>query len=218
MLKCVCKIQMIIRKGFNIMPHDTFLNLSDIKKQTIDSILLNTFYNQPISQVSVSEIVIQMKMSRGAFYKYFEDLEDAYTYIINKYAVVIHQDIIKYIQDDRNQFFMGIEKYLIWCSKLDHDSEYWKSLRLLTESNDLSAYKRFPLASDSPLVTQWTDILVASDIIIEDHDEAISFLFFIMELVMNSLTGYIANDWTTEELVKDYRYRVKWITYGLLER
>ena len=200
------------------MPHDTFLNLSDTKKQTIDSILLNTFYDQPISQVSVSEIVAQMKMSRGAFYKYFEDLEDAYTYIINKYAVLIHQDIIKYIQNDRNQFFIGIEKYLIWCSQLDHDNEYWKSLRLLTESNDLSAYKRFPLAKDSPLVTQWTDILVASQIIIENHEEAISFLFFIMELVMNSLTGYIANDWTTEELVTDYRYRVKWITYGLLER
>ena len=197
------------------MPHDTFLNLSIEKRQSIDTILLNTFYDQPVSQVKVAEIVSKMKMSRGAFYKYFDDLEDAYTYIINKYAVVIHQDIIKYIQDDRNQFFIGIEKYLVWCSQLDHNEEYWKSLRLLTESNDLSAYKRFPLASDSPLVTQWTDILIASQIIIEDHDESVSFLFFIMELVMNSLTGFIANDWTTEELVTDYRFRVKWITHGV---
>jgi AcrR family transcriptional regulator len=162
------------------MPHDTFLNLSIEKRQSIDTILLNTFYDQPVSQVKVAEIVSKMKMSRGAFYKYFDDLEDAYTYIINKYAVVIHQDIIKYIQDDRNQFFIGIEKYLVWCSQLDHNEEYWKSLRLLTESNDLSAYKRFPLASDSPLVTQWTDILNASQIIIENHDESVSFLFFIM--------------------------------------
>lgn len=51
-------------------------------------------------------------MSRGAFYKYFDDLEDAYTYIINKYAVVIHQDIIKYIQDDRNQFLSVLKN--IW--------------------------------------------------------------------------------------------------------
>jgi AcrR family transcriptional regulator len=204
------------RKGFKIMPQPTFLNLSEEKKQTIDTILLNTFYDQPISQVKVAEIVTQMKMSRGAFYKYFEDLEDAYTYIINKYAVSVHQDIIRYIQSDRNQFFIGIEKYLIWCSQLDHDSEYWKSLHLLTKSNDLSAYKRFPLSEDSPLITQWTDILVASHIIIEDHEEAVSFLFFIMELVMNSLTGYIANDWTTEALIKDYRFRVKWMTQGLI--
>lgn len=197
------------------MPHDTFLNLSIEKRQSIDTILLNTFYDQPVSQVKVAEIVSQMKMSRGAFYKYFEDLEDAYTYIINKYAIAIHQDIIQYIQEDRSQFFIGIEKYLIWCSQLDHASEYWKSLRLLTESNDLSAYKRFPMTSDSPLVTQWTDILDASHIIIDTHEESVSFLFFIMELVMNALTGYIANEWSTEELVTDYRFRVKWITLGL---
>ena len=197
------------------MPNDTFLNLPNNRKESIDTILLNTFYDQPVSQVKVSEIVSKMQMSRGAFYKYFEDLEDAYTYIINKYSVVIHQDIIKYIQQDKNQFFIGIEKYLIWCSQLDHSSEYWKSLRLLTKSNDLSAYKRFPLASDSPLVTEWTDILKASHIIIDSHEESVSFLFFIMELVMNSLTGYIANDWTTQELVTDYRFRVKWITHGV---
>ncbi len=197
------------------MPHETFLNLPDNKKNTIEDILLNIFFKQPISQVKVSEIVSEMKMSRGAFYKYFDDLDDAYTYIINKYALLIHQDIIKYIQEDKNQFFLGIEKYLIWCSELDHNSPYWKSLRLLTESNDLSAYKRFPLAKDSPLLTQWTDILVANHILMADHDEAVSFLFFVMELVMNALTGYIANEWSTEELVKDYRYRVKWITLGI---
>ncbi|WP_443081373.1 TetR/AcrR family transcriptional regulator [Vagococcus sp.] len=208
---------MTYRKGFKSMPHDTFLNLSDKKKETIDHILLNTFFKKPISQVKVAEIVSEMKMSRGAFYKYFDDLEDAYTYIINQYALLIHQDIIKYIQADKNQFFDGIEKYLIWCSELDHETDYWKSLRLLTESNDLSAYKRFPLASDSPLLTQWTDILVANHIVMTDHEESVSFLFFIMELVMNSLTGYIANDWTTEELVKDYRFRVKWIMTGVTQ-
>lgn len=198
------------------MPHETFLNLSDEKKKNIDHVLLNVFFDQPISQVKVSEIVTKMHMSRGAFYKYFDDLEDAYTYIINKYSIVIHQDIIKYIQEDKNQFFIGIEKYLIWCSKLDHENEYWKSLRLLSESNDLSAYKRFPMTPGNPLITQWTDILTASHIHIENHDESVSFLFFIMELVMNSLTGYIANDWSTEELVKDYRFRTKWITQGVL--
>lgn len=197
------------------MPHDTFLNLSDDKKNSIENILLNIFFKQPISQVKVSEIVSEMKMSRGAFYKYFTDLDDAYTYVINKYALIIHQDIITYIQNDKNQFFLGIEKYLIWCSELNHESDYWKSLRLLTESNDLSAYKRFPLTEDSPLLTKWTDILETNQIMMKDYDESIAFLFFIMELVMNALTGYIANDWSTEELVQDYRYRVKWITKGI---
>ena len=197
------------------MPHETFLNLPDHKKQVIDDILLTTFFDQPISQVKVSQIVSDMKMSRGAFYKYFDDLEDAYSYTINKYALMIHQDILMYINRDKTQFFEGIEKYLIWCSELDHESEYWKSLRLLSESNDLSAYKRFQIDIDSPLITKWTDTLTASHIEMDSHDEAVAFLYFIMELVMNALTGYIANDWTTEELITDYRFRVKWILNGI---
>ena len=34
-------------------------------------------------------------MSRGSFYKYFEDLEDAYQYIIKKNSAIIHQDILR---------------------------------------------------------------------------------------------------------------------------
>lgn len=36
-----------------------------------------------------------------------------------------------------------------------------------------------------------------------------------MDLVINSLTDYIANDWTTDELLQDYRYKVKWLQKGL---
>ena len=203
------------RKGLLTMPHDTFLNLPDEKKQKLDHVLLSIFYDKHISQVKVAEIVNAMDMSRGAFYKYFDDLGDAYQYIVNKYSLIIHQDIIRYIQEDKNQFFLGIEKYLVWCSQLDHNSSYWKSLRLLTEANDLSAYKRMPVTESSPLMKQWRDILDLSQIKMANLEEAVSFLFFIMELVMNALTAFIANDWTTKELITDYRYRVKWIKTGV---
>lgn len=53
------------------MPKETFFNISKEKQQWILEILLDTFYDQHISQVKVSEIVEAMGMSRGAFYKYF---------------------------------------------------------------------------------------------------------------------------------------------------
>ena len=54
------------------MPKETFLNLPKSKQAVIDDILLQTFCAQSISQVKVSQIVDQMGMSRGAFYKYFK--------------------------------------------------------------------------------------------------------------------------------------------------
>ena len=36
-----------------------------------------------------------------------------------------------------------------------------------------------------------------------------------MALVMNSLTDYMINQWTAEELVEDFRYKVKWLEIGV---
>ena len=150
-------------------------------------ILLDTFYNQSVSQVKVSHIVEQMEMSRGAFYKYFVDLEDAYAYIVKQQSLLIHQDILDYIAQYKNDFFHGIEQYLIFCSHLETDSAYWKGL-LLLHNNEFQ---------------------------IHETQEAISFLYFIMEVVMNSLTDFIVNDWTPEELIMDYHYKIKWIIKGI---
>lgn len=105
----------IIRdKGEMWMPKETFFNLSNAKKQRIDDLLLEIFCSQHISQVKVSEIVDKMGMSRGAFYKYFQDLEDAYLYTIKSSSHIVHQDILKFISENKQHFFLGIEKYLEW--------------------------------------------------------------------------------------------------------
>ena len=111
------------------MPKSTFLNLPNEKKQRLIEILLENFSARHISQVKVADIVEDMAMSRGAFYKYFEDLEDAYTYTIQYYSIQIHRDILKYISQNKQDFFQGIENYLAWCSELEQKSSYWQAIR-----------------------------------------------------------------------------------------
>lgn len=197
------------------MPKDTFLNLSAPKKEKIDMILLDTFYNQSVSQVKVSHIVEQMEMSRGAFYKYFVDLEDAYDYIVKQQSILIHQDIIDYIAQHKNNFFHGIEQYLVFCSHLETDSAYWKGLLLLTRADYQRTMKRLDLDDSSHMLKEWIKLLENNEFTIHETQEAVSFLYFIMEIVMNSLTDFIINDWTPEELILDYHYKIKWITKGI---
>lgn len=197
------------------MPNETFLNLSDVKKKRIDTILINKFYDRHVSQVKVSEIVTEMKMSRGAFYKYFTDLEDAYTYICQKYSIQVHQDILLYIEKNKNDFFTGIEQYLIWCSQLVPDSDYWKGIRLLTSSNTLSNHQRIPLVASDRMIQTWMDILENNHYIIDSKKQGLSFLYFIMDLVMNTLTDFIVNNWSTKELIEDFQFRKKWILCGI---
>lgn len=197
------------------MPKETFLNLSQNKKQRIEQILLEKFYNRHISQVKVSEIVEAMQMSRGAFYKYFQDLEDAYFYLIHKYAMEIHGDILASISQHKQDFFLGIENFLIYCSKLDRNERYWQMLQLLTQSSHSQMTKRKALSPSSPMFSQWLDLLKHNHFAINSYEEALSFLYFIMNLVMDALTDCIVNNWSTEELVQDFRFQKKWLLQGI---
>lgn len=197
------------------MPKSTFLNLPNEKKQRLIEILLENFSARHISQVKVADIVEDMAMSRGAFYKYFEDLEDAYTYTIQYYSIQIHRDILKYISQNKQDFFQGIENYLVWCSELEQKSSYWQAIRFLTRSDDFTNHQRTKPSAESGRLKEWFKLLKANGFHITSEEEAISFLYFVMDLVINSLTDYIANDWTTDELLQDYRYKVKWLQKGL---
>lgn len=197
------------------MPKSTFLNLPNEKKQRLIEILLENFSARHISQVKVADIVEDMAMSRGAFYKYFEDLEDAYTYTIQYYSIQIHRDILKYISQNKQDFFQGIENYLAWCSELEQKSSYWQAIRFLTRSDDFTNHQRTKPSAESGRLKEWFKLLKANGFHITSEEEAISFLYFVMDLVINSLTDYIANDRTTDELLQDYRYKVKWLQRGL---
>ena len=197
------------------MPKSTFLNLPNEEKQRLIEILLENFSARHISQVKVADIVEDMAMSRGAFYKYFEDLEDAYTYTIQYYSIQIHRDILKYISQNKQDFFQGIENYLAWCSELEQKSSYWQAIRFLTRSDDFTNHQRTKPSAESGRLKEWFKLLKANGFHITSEEEAISFLYFVMDLVINSLTDYIANDWTTDELLQDYRYKVKWLQRGL---
>ncbi|MEY8444658.1 TetR/AcrR family transcriptional regulator [Enterococcus ratti] len=199
------------------MPKTTFINLPSLKKQRILEVLLKNFSKRPISQVKVADIVEDMAMSRGAFYKYFDDLEDAYTYAIHYYSLQIHQDLLQYIHKSKQDFFRGIENYLAWCSTLDTKNNYWCILQFLTQSNDFSRHKRMA-SSKSEEIHEWFNLLKINHFSIKDSEEALSFLYFIMDLVITSLTDCIANAWTTKQLLHDYHYKVKWLQVGLKRR
>ena len=60
------------------MPSQTFLNLKPEKQARIYAALLTEFSTYPLANAQVARIVKDAQIARGAFYKYFMDLADAY--------------------------------------------------------------------------------------------------------------------------------------------
>lgn len=72
------------------MPKQTFENLPEDKKQRIQQALLTEFSQHNLADAQVARIVKNTGIARGAFYKYFADLSDAYRYIYQIALLKLH--------------------------------------------------------------------------------------------------------------------------------
>jgi len=71
------------------LPKQTFLNLPEDKKQTLNRVLMREFSRVPLYEASISNIVKEAGIPRGSFYQYFEDKEDAFFYLLNNFVLSI---------------------------------------------------------------------------------------------------------------------------------
>ncbi|MBO0447997.1 TetR family transcriptional regulator [Enterococcus sp. MJM12] len=200
------------------MPKATFLNLTVDKQEKIEMILLATFYNRHISQVKVSEIVEKMGMSRGAFYKYFNDLEDAHQYVVQKASVAVHRDILTFVYTMSDDLFAGIKTYLKKIAGVDKTAKEWQQIQLLTANPTIFAKRNSHNNGQNAMVLQWQELLIKNDISLDTLAESQELLFLIMDLVMEVLTAFIVNDWGEKELVDVYQLRIKWLKQGIQQK
>lgn len=66
------------------MPRVTFFNLPEKKRHSLIKAAEMEFSRVPLYEASIANIVKTAGISRGSFYQYFEDKDDAYFYILNE--------------------------------------------------------------------------------------------------------------------------------------
>lgn len=200
------------------MPKATFINLKEEKSMRVYEVLIDIFHEKHVSQVTVSEIVKSLDMSRGAFYKYFDDIYDAYYTTAKKCSNDVHIKIMQYIEKNQDQFLSGLKDYLSWCADLDPSNMDWKSIQLLTLSNAnvyANRSKNLEEVLDSKMVTQWMHLLNKNDLSFPSKEESLYFLYFVERLVITSLQDFVVNRWSKAELLRDFSYKEKWLLHGI---
>lgn len=78
------------------MAKQTFLNLPEEKRTKIINSLKKEFSKSSLKDALVSNIIKDAEIPRGSFYQYFEDIDDAYYFVINEYS----KEIKKYLLED----------------------------------------------------------------------------------------------------------------------
>jgi len=94
------------------MVSKTFESLNDEKKTRITAALLTEFSDYPLVDAQVARIVKQADIARGAFYKYFDDLTDAYQYSYHLALQDIHAQLRPSATYDADMYLQQVTQFV----------------------------------------------------------------------------------------------------------
>ena len=97
------------------MPHQTFFNLPDEKREQITQIAIKEFADHDYDAVSISRIVARAGIAKGSFYQYFAGKEDLYAYLLGL-LVEAKSKFLSFDQPDPEH--IGIFAYLRWMTEV----------------------------------------------------------------------------------------------------
>ena len=115
------------------MAKQTFLNLNEEKRKVVEESLKKEFSRVPLKDALVSNIVKCAKIPRGSFYQYFNDIEDAFYYIIGEYSKDIKRKLLEYLEKNKGDIILSYrELYLYILNVIDNpdDKEYFENIFL----------------------------------------------------------------------------------------
>lgn len=96
------------------MPTKTFLNLSAEKQHTMYAAMYAEFSTYTLAEAKISNIVTTAHISRGSFYTYFDDIDDAYQWVLNDVIADIHQTI------DKKDIISSTEAFILKAKTSPH--------------------------------------------------------------------------------------------------
>ena len=107
------------------MPTQTFMNLSDEKKNKILLAAKKEFTRVPLSEASINNIITDAEIPRGSFYQYFISKQDLIEKVDERTTEILRDKL----QEEGNIFdaFISFYDNIIKASKSESDREFYKT-------------------------------------------------------------------------------------------
>ncbi len=92
------------------MPYERFTTLKPKKKQLVFDSIETIVKGKELDSISISDITSEAEISRGTFYTYFKDKNDAIFTLFNNYYEKINKSFIQILDEENGDFFKSVRK------------------------------------------------------------------------------------------------------------
>lgn len=204
------------------MPTKTFLNLSSQKQETLIKAAEREFERVDFSSASINQIIQDANIPRGSFYMYFEDKEDLYFYIVDRYVSGILGRLIEIIKEQNGDFIRAWKilhtRLLDYCLLDEHGlllQKIFLNMRYATARKlDLKPPKDVIKKKHHDLLT-----FIDKNLYNYDSEEALLDSFSLVMLIATSSIVYtLMNPLEREKEKENFFRRLEIVSYGIYRK
>lgn len=201
------------------MPKATFFNLPEKKRQSLIKALEKEFSRVPLYEASIANIVKTANISRGSFYQYFEDKEDAYYYILREQANSKNKQFLQQLENHHGDLFEAITAF------------YYELLLELPDEEEHNFFRNALLNVTHQIETMFNNIIVKNvhgegvevisqrvdkDMLnIESDKELLHVIQIISAVAFRNFVEKFTRELSDDEAIENFKLDMKLLKKGL---
>ncbi len=204
------------------MPSKTFLNLASDKQKSLIEAAEREFSRVDFSSASINQIIQEAGIPRGSFYMYFQDKEDLYFYILEKYIHKLYCRLLSYLDENQGDFICGWQKlhdHLLHACLQGKKHSLFKNMFL---NMRYTTDRKVSLKPPKEVIRKRHEDLIKhinKELYRYSNDEELLQAFSLVMLVsMSSITYSLMNPNELEKESRIYNQKLDIIRYGVLRK
>lgn len=197
------------------MPSQTYLNLSEEKRQRIFKAIYLELKRVPFPEMSINQIIKYAEIPRGSFYQYFENKDDAFDYFVKESSKRIKEKVIKRISTVHGDFFELCETVFDEIVNMGIDKEWLEIIKHIvpyTNMNNLQPISEYIENMERGKRLEAFSSLGIANMNIHDEDELMDIIGIVEALYQSALPRiFSGSDTDRENARKKFKRRLNLI-------
>lgn len=201
------------------MPKETFLKLSEEKKQKVLNAAKREFARVPIEQVSIKNIVEDAEIARGSFYQYFESKEDLLAYILKENADEIDTKIKNKIYETKGNIFDAyIELYDLMVKKIveNTEQEFFKQIFINLRLSDESLFTLIKSVKPQNII-KYFEMFDKTSLKINEKNDFILICDMLNVITRRAIVKNFKGN-SQEECRQNFLKQIDYLKYGIIKK
>lgn len=200
------------------MPKETFFHLSQSKKEKIEKALEKEFGRTSFEKASISKIILDAQIPRGSFYQYFEDKEDAITYITKKYILLEKETMKTILLQTKGNIFEASLKIFDYMTSEMHQNVKVNLYRNIMQELKKNNINLFNSIEESREVEEVNALIDVSILNIKKEEEVKLILKIISTITRTASINACMENMTIDEARKELEKQIEILKRGMAKK